>query len=271
MAVNKNYILGSDNDELNRLHFQHKVWSKEAFTLWERMGLTLGSHILDMGCGPGFTSFDLATIAGEEGRVVGIDKTDEFIEYARQQAEYRNLPQLSFIHTLIDDVELEDQSFDAIYSRWVLSWVVDFAAVVHKMTKLIKPGGLFIFQEYLDWSTLAIYPRTAEVDTLIAACRESWVQMDSEINVGPLLPEVLAKANFEIVHQKPLPKMGNTTSLVWQWPGTFLKIYSLKLIEYGLYTHAQREEFLVTWDKLETNPNAFISGPLMMEVVGRKK
>jgi ubiquinone/menaquinone biosynthesis C-methylase UbiE len=271
MAVNKKYILGSDSDELERLNFQHKVWSREAFSLWELMGLSLGSSVLDMGCGPGFTSFDLATIVGSNGRVVGIDKTEGFIKYAEQQASYRNLDQLSFIHANLNELNLKENQFDAVYSRWVLSWVNDTEEVIKRVAKTIKPGGLFMFQEYLDWSTLAVYPRTKEVDVVISACRESWKQMESEINIGPLIPEMLVSNNFEIVHQTPLPKMGNTQSLVWQWPGTFLNIYSLKLIEYGLLTNDQREAFLPVWAELERNPNAFMCGPLMMEVVGRKK
>ena len=271
MAVDKNYILGSDLEELNRLHFQHKVWSREAFTLWDKMALTLGKHILDMGCGPGYTSFDLATIVGSEGKVVGIDKTEGYIQYAKEQTLHRHLDQLSFIMTGIIDSNFDDNSFDAVYSRWVLSWIKDVEEVIAKVAKTIKPGGLFMFQEYLNWGTLAIYPQTKEVNTVIAACRESWVQMDSEINIGPLLPELLADYNFEIIHQQILPKMGNSSSLVWQWPGTFLKIYSLKLVEYGLLTAKQREDFLPVWSELEKNPNAFICGPLMMEVVGKKK
>ena len=244
MTVNKKYILGSDVDELERLHFQHKVWSREAFTIWERMGLSLGSSVLDMGCGPGFASYDLATIVGPDGRVVGIDKTEGFIKYAEQQASSRDLDQLSFKHANLNELDLEENQFDAVYSRWVLSWVNNTKEVIENVGRTIKHGGLFIFQEYLDWSTLAVYPRKQEVDVVIAACRESWAQMESEINIGPLIPEMLASNNFEIVHQAPLPKMGNAQSLVWQWPGTFLKIYSLKLIEYGLLTLDQREAFL---------------------------
>lgn len=267
----KKYILGSDADELERLHFQHKVWSREAFTIWELMGLSLGSTVLDMGCGPGFASYDLATIVGSDGRVVGIDKTEGFIRYAEQQASSRNLDQLSFIHSDLNQLDLEENQFDAVYSRWVLSWVNNPEEVIEKVSRTIKPGGLFIFQEYLDWSTLGVYPRKEEVDIVISACRESWARMESEINIGPLIPEMLASNNFEIVHQAPLPKMGNAQSLVWQWPGTFLKIYSLKLIEYGLLTVDQREAFLPVWEVLERNPNSFISGPLMMEIVGKKK
>ena len=50
-----------------------------------------------------------------------------------------------------------------------------------------------------------------------------------------------------------------------------MPIYTLKLIEYGLLTFSERQDFLSVWERLEMDENAFLSGPLMMEVVGRKR
>ena len=53
MSDRTDYILGTDAEELQRLEFQHRVWTKDAFALWERAGLGRGQRILDLGCGPG--------------------------------------------------------------------------------------------------------------------------------------------------------------------------------------------------------------------------
>ena len=60
MSENQSYILGTDKTELERLGFQHRVWSSDAARLWERGRVQRGMHILDLGAGPGFATFDLA-------------------------------------------------------------------------------------------------------------------------------------------------------------------------------------------------------------------
>ena len=48
MSNQNEYILGTDPEELQRLGFQHRVWSKDAFALWERAGIGQGQRILDL-------------------------------------------------------------------------------------------------------------------------------------------------------------------------------------------------------------------------------
>lgn len=270
MSNNKDYILGTDPDELDRLGFQHRVWSQEAHALWERMGAGRGQHILDLGCGPGFATFDLATIAGAGGRVTGIDKSPGYIAYARAQAAARGHDNVHFIESSFDDMRLEPASFDLIYSRWTFAWINNVPQVLQKVASLLKPGGVFLSQEYLMWGTFRIVPERPEVRRIIEACRESWRIMDSEIDIGPALPGLFRKSGLEVVHTAPLSKLSTPGRMVWQWPSTFLKIYSLKLIDMGLLSHAERNAFLEVWPHVERDPDAMVITPLMMEVAGRK-
>jgi SAM-dependent methyltransferase len=59
----REYVLGTNDEELARLGFQHRVWGEQAFALWERAGFAPGQTILDAGCGPGFATLDLARLA----------------------------------------------------------------------------------------------------------------------------------------------------------------------------------------------------------------
>ena len=67
------YILGTDKEELNRLELQHSIWSSESHAGWKTAGFKTGDSLLDLGCGPGSCSVELAKIVGPEGRVIGID------------------------------------------------------------------------------------------------------------------------------------------------------------------------------------------------------
>ena len=64
------YILGTDQEELKRLELQHSIWSSESHVGWRAAGFKRGDSILDLGCGPGSCSFELAKIVGPDGRII---------------------------------------------------------------------------------------------------------------------------------------------------------------------------------------------------------
>ena len=66
-AAERDYLLGTDEEELRRLQAQHDTWHPETADLWERADFSAGQVILDLGCGPGFTSLELAERVGAEG------------------------------------------------------------------------------------------------------------------------------------------------------------------------------------------------------------
>lgn len=72
----KEYILGTtEKAELHRRGIQHQVWASETCAGWKLAGFGNGQTILDLGCGRGFCTRDLAYIVGEEGKVIGVDKS----------------------------------------------------------------------------------------------------------------------------------------------------------------------------------------------------
>ena len=79
VSNDKEYALGTDDAEIVRLGVQHKLWSASAFAIWERAGISAGKSVLDLGWGPGYTSFDLAGIVTSKGKVVAIDESPRFI------------------------------------------------------------------------------------------------------------------------------------------------------------------------------------------------
>jgi ubiquinone/menaquinone biosynthesis C-methylase UbiE len=270
MGNQNDYILGTDPEELQRLGFQHRVWSKDAFALWESAGLGQGQRILDLGCGPGFATFDLAAIAGPDGKVIGLDKSAGYIASASSHARTVGLSNVEFVLADFSDMTFERSSFDAIYSRWAFAWINNVEEVVQRACTFLKPGGVFLSHEYLHWGTFRVIPERPEVRRVIEACRESWHIMDSEIDIAPSLPALFRKNGLDVTHMSAISKLSRPGQMVWQWPSSFLKIYSLKLVDMGLLSAAERDAFLRVWPEVESNEDSILIAPLMMEVVARK-
>lgn len=270
MADEQQYILGTDSTELERLGFQHRVWSQDAAALWSRANIQQGMKVLDLGAGPGFATFDLAEIVGETGSVTAIDISKSYVEYGNNQSKIRGFKNVNFLERQVHNLQLDYEEYDIIYCRWVLSWVEDVDSVIAESCRLLKPGGALLVQEYAQWGTFRIIPETPSIRTVIEACRESWRLMPSEIDIAPRLPEMFINGGLTIEHKGVLEKVSAPGQLVWQWPATFLHIYAEKLIEMGLLTEIKSTEFKNTWPILEANPSAMIVTPLMMEFIARK-
>jgi arsenite methyltransferase len=119
-----------------------------------------GLKILDLGSGAGRDVYLLSALVGETGQVVGIDMTPEQLaianEYKDFHAEQFQLPKTNvkflqgYLETL-DELGLEEASFDIIVSNCVLNLSTDKLAVLKSAYKLLKPGGEFYFSDvYAD-------------------------------------------------------------------------------------------------------------------------
>ena len=92
MGDSNAYILGTDQEELKRLELQHSIWSSESHVGWRAAGFKIGDSILDLGCGPGSCSVELAKIVGPDGRIISIDRSESFIRYLNALKTEQNLP-----------------------------------------------------------------------------------------------------------------------------------------------------------------------------------
>lgn len=115
-------------------------------TVLARAGLAAGMNVFDVGCGTGDVSVLAATFVGPSGNVLGIDQSVESITLARHRVENAGLSNISFEVDTLEDQKLTGP-FDALIGRLILMYLPDPAAILRKLVKLVRPGGLVIFQE----------------------------------------------------------------------------------------------------------------------------
>ena len=114
--------------------------------------LTEGMSVLDVGCGSGSITADVAQRVGVNGRVVGIDFSEHLIELARKN--YSSIANLSFEVANINDYKV-DEPFDLVIAARTLQWVNNPAEVVGQMVDLVKEGGMISILDYnhtkIEW------------------------------------------------------------------------------------------------------------------------
>lgn len=119
-----------------------------------------GCRILDLGSGSGRDVYALAQLVGERGEVIGVDMTDEQLDVARHHQafhreafgyEHDNVRFLQGYIERLDELGLEENSFDVIVSNCVVNLSPDKDAVLRGVARLLKPGGEFYFSDvYAD-------------------------------------------------------------------------------------------------------------------------
>ncbi|MGB5133009.1 MAG: class I SAM-dependent methyltransferase, partial [Steroidobacteraceae bacterium] len=78
----KDYVLGTHDEEIARLGLQHRVWRPTVLECWRTAGIGRGNRVIDVGAGPGFATLDLAGIVGPTGEVLAAERSGRFLETA---------------------------------------------------------------------------------------------------------------------------------------------------------------------------------------------
>ena len=111
-------------------------WARE---LIARLELRGDEHVLDVGCGDGKVTAELAR-ALPKGAVTGIDASPQMIEFARKKFASSRFPHLEFRVMDARHIQLPEP-FDVVFSSSVLHWVDDHPAFLRGAAGCLRPGG----------------------------------------------------------------------------------------------------------------------------------
>jgi ubiquinone/menaquinone biosynthesis C-methylase UbiE len=265
----QSYILGTDEEELFRLGVQHQVWAEEAQKGWRAANFRPGQTLLDLGSGPGYCTKELAFLVGQQGKVIGIDKSESYISFLKNVASNYNL-NIETIHSDFDQMQLEPSSLDGMYCRWALAWIPNPKEVLSKVVMALKPGGKMVIQEYYDWSTLQTEPRKESLARAIAMALKSFKDTDNEVDIGRELPRLLPEIGMKVIGFRPMSKIAMVQNGIWQWPKTFFESYFPRLVDQNYLTRTEVTDALKELSELEKIQGASICTCLMSEIIAEK-
>src|SRR5579885_2895612 len=100
-----------------------------------------GQRVLDVGCGMGDPTLQVAVLVGPHGRVVGLDLSEAMLAAARERAAALGLAHVEFRAGDVRSAPLEPEGFDAVLGRWSLIFLADVVAVLARLRAALVPGG----------------------------------------------------------------------------------------------------------------------------------
>src|SRR6266496_1339772 len=231
--TDRDYVVGTHEEELARLGLQHGVWLPVVLDCWQRAGLTVGKRVLDVGAGPGYATVDLAEIVGPTGEIVALERSQNFIQAIEANCHVRLLMNVKIheIDLMTDD--LPAGNYDFAWCRWVISFVDDPALLIRKLARVMPKASLSIFHEYGHYETWRFFPRLPNQEHFRQHVIETWRESGGEPDGAADLPALLSENDFAIRSAAPHIFCIRPNDYMWQWPATFIEIYLPRLIEMG--------------------------------------
>jgi ubiquinone/menaquinone biosynthesis C-methylase UbiE len=148
--------------------------------------------VLEFGCGTGSTAISHAPSVRH---IRAIDYSSKMIEIARKKTDRANIENVSFEQATIEEIDLPDQSLDAVLGLSILHLLENKDEVIAKVHRMLKPGGIFVTSTACIGDTMKFFKLIAPVGKFFG------VMPPVEVFTTDELVESLTGAGFEIDHQ----------------------------------------------------------------------
>lgn len=189
------YVLGHSPTELQRLAMQSQLFGEVTLEVLTRAGIARGMRVLDLGTGAGDVAMLVATLVGESGSVLGVDRASASVETATERARAAGLANLTFKTSSIDDLDVEGR-FDAVVGRLVLMYLQDPSAALARIRqRFLEPGAIVAFLEFDIDASRQVPPVALVEETLTRIC-DTLRHVGNSTSLGTRLPQVYRAAGL---------------------------------------------------------------------------
>ena len=176
------YVLGHSDRELDRLSKQAHLIDPITRRFLCAAGIVPGMRVLDVGSGAGDVAFLAADLVGAGGEVVGTDRSPAALATARRRADARSVRNVVFREG--DPAEMTfDRPFDAVIGRYVLMFQRDPSAMLQRLAKHARRGGIIFFHEP-DWDGVRSSPPAPTYDRCAQWIEETLRLSGAETRMG---------------------------------------------------------------------------------------
>lgn len=266
-TASDDYVLGTGDEEIRRLGIQHSVWRPYALDAWRRAGFGRGQHIVDVGCGPGYATVDLAALVGQEGRVTAIDRSAHFLDALAARQRALDLSNVTVAKLDLSEDALPPIVADGAWSRWVFAFVSRPRELLQRLRGTLRAGGRMVFHEYFDYGTWRLAPRTTTFEEFVQSVMSTWRADGGEPNVALDLLGWLPAEGFRILELRPIIEVISPSDTMWQWPASFMESGVRRLVALKRLTPERGDAILRDFTDAAANPVIRMVTPGVLEII----
>ncbi len=164
---------------------------------FDALFLSPGDRIVDIGCGNGLLTEELARGVGTTGDIIGVEPSADM--RAAAEARCANEPTVKIVDGLADALPVQDSSMDKAVAVQVLEYLPDIPAAIGDAHRVLRPGGRFVAVDTgcktLDWFS--------EDEPRMARVQAAWDHHYTEARVAALWPHLTKDAGFAAIEVTP--------------------------------------------------------------------
>lgn len=248
-------------------HAQRTAANSAAFLLPHLRG---DDVLLDIGCGPGSVTLDLAA---RVARAIGVDAAPEVIARARQAANERAVG-CAFLVSDVYRLPFADGSVDAVYAHQLLQHLADPLAALREAARVLRPGGVIGVRDS-DYGTMVHDPHDPLLDRWLDLYCRLARRNRGEPYAGRMLAGWVDAAGFvDLAVSTSSWTYADAPSVeTWRrlWTDRLLEArMGADAVRFGLATRAELHQLAAAWDRWASSPRPFFAF-LHGEVVARKR
>ena len=258
------YPIENRAGEIERLRIQAEAMAPDARVMLDRIGVKPGWSCLDIGCGPGGITRLLSERAGATGRVIGLDRNEQFLAHTRMSAPKN----VEFHHGDAYNSDLPPGTFDLVHMRFVASTAGDPERLIREAMQLARAGGVVALQEP-DASTLKCHPPDPAWERLKAALLGAFAGVGADLEMARRLYALARQAGLVDVQYRPfLIGVRSTDPMVDYLPST---VESLRgtVLKLGLISETEFAGVLAACRKHLRDPGTVFTMYTVAQVWGR--
>jgi SAM-dependent methyltransferase len=270
LSAQNRYIIRGGAPGRDRLRVLARASQPTTMALLDRFAIGPGTSCLDVGCGGGDVTRELARRVLPAGRVVGIDMDETLIEIARDEARAAGLDNVEYRVGDFLDIKLP-REYDAIYVRFLLSHVSDPAAAAEWIAGGLREGGVLIVED-VDFAGCFCHPASEAYDRYTDLYTKTGQARGVDPNIGPRLPGLLAGAGLDPVHVNVVQPTGFRPNGVEKdikvlMPLTLANIADSAIAE-GLIARDEADALLDEMYRLADDPTTVVAMPRIVQSWG---
>jgi SAM-dependent methyltransferase len=189
------YVIRGGLEGRERLRVLARVMWPTTSALFARVGIASTARCLDLGCGGGDVTRELAQIASD-GFVVGTDLDATKVELARAETADAGVDNVEFRVEDALQPPADWQRFDVVYARFLFSHLADPSKALENITARVEPGGVLLVED-IDCSGHFCYPPSLAFARYVEWYIKTAHARGCDPNIGPRLPGLLRDAGLD--------------------------------------------------------------------------
>ena len=257
------YVIRGGREGYDRLRLLARDRWPDTSALLARAGIRPGMRCVDLGCGGGEVTFEIARLVAPDGHVTGIDMDEVKLGLAREAAAARGIDNVDFRASNVNEWN-EPDGYDLVYTRFLLQHLSHPVDLLRRMWDAVRAGGVLVAED-ADFEGWCCYPPNDGFDFFVRTYGEVLARRGGDHAVGRKLFSYFLEAGIPETHidlVQPLRMSGDEKTLAW----STLEASIEAIVSEQIASEAEVQAALTSLEAFTADPTTLTGGPRIFQL-----